>query len=128
MDGDLTCIAWNHAAMPFMFATGSHDGAVRIWTTPPAQDPNPHNIPTPNPYRDTSAVFRLNGSSNASSPRPSRPSSFVNEGIERTDSPTPEDLESVDGHTPRRSLDVLDAVGPSSLRVTRIKITPPDTT
>ncbi|KAG6829712.1 hypothetical protein H0H92_003747 [Tricholoma furcatifolium] len=31
--GDLTCIAWNHAAEdPFMFATGSHDGAVRIWT------------------------------------------------------------------------------------------------
>ncbi|KAK7023190.1 catabolite degradation [Favolaschia claudopus] len=30
---DLTCIAWNHAAEdPFMFATGSHDGAVRIWT------------------------------------------------------------------------------------------------
>jgi len=31
--GDLTCIAWNAAADPFMFATGSHDGAVRIWTT-----------------------------------------------------------------------------------------------
>jgi WD40 repeat protein len=30
--GDLTCIAWNPAADPFMFATGSHDGAVRIWT------------------------------------------------------------------------------------------------
>ena len=31
--GDLTCIAWNHAFEdPFMFATGSHDGAVRIWT------------------------------------------------------------------------------------------------
>ncbi|KAG5646394.1 hypothetical protein DXG03_003717 [Asterophora parasitica] len=34
--GDLTCIAWNHAAEdPFMFATGSHDGAVRIWTKRP---------------------------------------------------------------------------------------------
>ncbi|KAJ7204755.1 quinon protein alcohol dehydrogenase-like superfamily [Mycena pura] len=33
--GDLTCIAWNHATEdPFMFATGSHDGAVRIWTKP----------------------------------------------------------------------------------------------
>ncbi|KAF8649190.1 hypothetical protein AX16_005988 [Volvariella volvacea WC 439] len=33
--GDLTCIAWNHAAEdPFMFATGSHDGAVKIWTKP----------------------------------------------------------------------------------------------
>lgn len=34
--GDLTCIAWNHAVTePFMFATGSHDGTVRIWTKPP---------------------------------------------------------------------------------------------
>jgi len=33
--GDLTCIAWNPAAEdPFMFAAGSHDGAVRIWSTP----------------------------------------------------------------------------------------------
>jgi WD repeat-containing protein 26 len=31
--GDLTCIAWNPTADPFMFATGSHDGAVRVWTT-----------------------------------------------------------------------------------------------
>ena len=30
--GDLTCVAWNPAADPFMFATGSHDGAVHIWT------------------------------------------------------------------------------------------------
>ena len=29
-------MAWNQAATPFMFATGSHDGAVRIWTTPSA--------------------------------------------------------------------------------------------
>ncbi|KAF9063012.1 hypothetical protein BDP27DRAFT_1335856 [Rhodocollybia butyracea] len=35
LGGDLTCIAWNHAEdNPFMFATGSHDGAVRIWTKP----------------------------------------------------------------------------------------------
>lgn len=38
--GDLTCIAWNPAAEdPFMFATGSHDGAVRIWTRNPAGPP-----------------------------------------------------------------------------------------
>ncbi|KAK7044558.1 catabolite degradation [Favolaschia claudopus] len=37
--GDLTCIAWNHAAEdPFMFATGSHDGGVRIWTHLELQD------------------------------------------------------------------------------------------
>ncbi|KAG1834776.1 WD40-repeat-containing domain protein [Suillus variegatus] len=34
LGGDLTCVAWNHASdNPFMFATGSHDGAVRLWTT-----------------------------------------------------------------------------------------------
>lgn len=34
--GDLTCIAWNHAVSePFMFASGSHDGTVRIWTKSP---------------------------------------------------------------------------------------------
>ena len=40
---DLTCVAWNPAADPFMFATGSHDGAVRIWTSldQPAQ-PSPY--------------------------------------------------------------------------------------
>ncbi|EKM77352.1 hypothetical protein AGABI1DRAFT_108190 [Agaricus bisporus var. burnettii JB137-S8] len=33
--GDLTCIAWNQAASDsFMFATGSHNGAVRIWAKP----------------------------------------------------------------------------------------------
>ncbi|KAF9233428.1 hypothetical protein BU15DRAFT_53925 [Melanogaster broomeanus] len=34
LGGDLTCIAWNQSAEnPFMFATGSHDGGVRVWTT-----------------------------------------------------------------------------------------------
>lgn len=34
LGGDLTCIAWNPVADPFIFATGSHDGGVRIWTHP----------------------------------------------------------------------------------------------
>ncbi|KAL0959814.1 hypothetical protein HGRIS_011496 [Hohenbuehelia grisea] len=39
LGGDLTCIAWNHAAeAPFMFATGSHDGAVRVWSQPRHHD------------------------------------------------------------------------------------------
>lgn len=33
--GDLTCIAWNPSADPFMFATGTHDGGVHLWTIPP---------------------------------------------------------------------------------------------
>lgn len=41
--GDLTCIAWNHAFEdPYMFATGSHDGAVRIWTKRPEEEISDH--------------------------------------------------------------------------------------
>lgn len=40
LGGDLTCIAWNPASDPFMFATGSHDGGVRIWTSPPSSANN----------------------------------------------------------------------------------------
>lgn len=39
--GDLTCIAWNYGTDDtFMFATGSHDGGVRLWSTaaPPPTD------------------------------------------------------------------------------------------
>ena len=32
----MTCLAWNRAHdNPFMFATGSYDGAIRIWTKRP---------------------------------------------------------------------------------------------
>lgn len=35
MGSDLTCIAWNsHWEDPFMFGTGSHDGGVRLWSSP----------------------------------------------------------------------------------------------
>ncbi|KAJ6595621.1 WD40 repeat-like protein [Mycena vulgaris] len=48
--GDLTCIAWNPAAEdPFMFATGSHDGAVRIWTQP-AAGATTHEVRSPSPF------------------------------------------------------------------------------
>lgn len=31
VDGELTCLAWNHESKEFMFGTGSNDGTVRIW-------------------------------------------------------------------------------------------------
>ena len=38
LDGDLTCIAWNGAVdNVFTFATGSHEGSVRVWTTTPPE-------------------------------------------------------------------------------------------
>ncbi|KIJ06708.1 hypothetical protein PAXINDRAFT_177738 [Paxillus involutus ATCC 200175] len=43
--GDLTCIGWNYATDdPMMFATGSHDGKVRIYSTPP-EDSESDNTP-----------------------------------------------------------------------------------
>jgi len=33
--GDLTCVSWNQAVDPFMFAAGSHDGTVQFWTSSP---------------------------------------------------------------------------------------------
>ncbi|PFH48709.1 hypothetical protein AMATHDRAFT_196130 [Amanita thiersii Skay4041] len=65
--GDLTCIAWNHAAEdPFMFATGSHDGAVRIWTNPNLTDPHDSFIPRatspiqiPGLFAPSSSVLQL---------------------------------------------------------------------
>lgn len=51
----MTCIAWNPAADPFMFATGSHDGSVQIWTTPEISAS--HSRPTfPIPRTEVSAT------------------------------------------------------------------------
>ncbi|KAF5368873.1 hypothetical protein D9758_002838 [Tetrapyrgos nigripes] len=73
--GDLTCIAWNHAAEnPFMFATGSHDGAVRIWTKP--SEPSEYDPPSAAPSNRESMVEMTRSSS---------PYGF--EDLERTDSP-----------------------------------------
>ncbi|PBK89839.1 WD40 repeat-like protein [Armillaria gallica] len=70
LGGDLTCIAWNPAAEdPYMFATGSHDGAVRIWTRP-----------QPEPSDNTD-----NGGGSANfTPRTASPMPFE---MDRTDSP-----------------------------------------
>ncbi|KAI0783765.1 WD40 repeat-like protein [Abortiporus biennis] len=76
LGGDLTCVAWNHASDSFMFATGSHDGAVRIWTAPPASEPFP--TVTPAPSRATTNA--------ANTPRTSSPSPFDVDF--RTDSPS----------------------------------------
>jgi WD40 repeat protein len=41
-DGDLTGVAWNTSSDLPMFATGSHDGGVKIWTSP-IQQPSVNN-------------------------------------------------------------------------------------
>jgi WD repeat-containing protein 26 len=60
--GDLTCIAWNPAAEdPFMFGTGSHDGAVRIWSSPPSsqneQDQQQYGSTIPDIVTEDSSTF-----------------------------------------------------------------------
>ncbi|KAI6124581.1 WD40-repeat-containing domain protein [Pisolithus croceorrhizus] len=48
LGGDLTCLAWNQAVENvFMFATGSHDGAVRVWSTPPERSHTHTAVSTP---------------------------------------------------------------------------------
>ncbi|OJA11366.1 hypothetical protein AZE42_05152 [Rhizopogon vesiculosus] len=72
LGGDLTCIAWNHASdNPFMFATGSHDGAVRLWTTAPDYRPSPSELSRRLTARSTHSVT---------------PSPIRNNGV-RTDNP-----------------------------------------
>ena len=58
--GDLTCVAWNPAVDPFMFATGSHNGAVRIWTSvsAPLQDKRGRSGSV-TPLSDTSSQLHL---------------------------------------------------------------------
>ncbi|KAF7318792.1 Catabolite degradation [Mycena chlorophos] len=73
--GDLTCIAWNNAADdPLMFATGSHDGAVRIWMPPPASE---HQAPEPEPAADNE-------------PLPPQTALGVDDGLSSGTDPTPE--------------------------------------
>ncbi|KXN92165.1 hypothetical protein AN958_09257 [Leucoagaricus sp. SymC.cos] len=69
--GDLTCIAWNHAASnSFMLATGSHDGTVRVWSKPPDspdfvhEDDDGHELP----YLGDSDFFTFGAMSRSSSP------------------------------------------------------------
>ncbi|KAI0701045.1 WD40 repeat-like protein [Cytidiella melzeri] len=72
--GDLTCIAWNHAADHFMFATGSHDGAVRIWTNHTSENNSLSELPS-----------RAQSTNAAPTPRTGSPSLF--DVDYRTDSP-----------------------------------------
>lgn len=91
-DGDLTCIAWNHAAVPFMFSTGSHDGAVRIWTTPGGNTTGPQNQ-----RREEDDQEQMLGTDTL---RSDTPPPFSLDPLERTDSPTTQDeFESLDEHT-----------------------------
>jgi len=40
---DITCVAWNPVAEdPYMFAAGSHDGTVRVWTRVHPEDHTDH--------------------------------------------------------------------------------------
>lgn len=85
----MTCIAWNSAAEhPFMFGTGSHDGAVRIWSTPSSLDTSPRD--GSNPRTDPSSSRRRektkqeeNTPSPFDSPDPQNDTSSVARGSSR---------------------------------------------
>ena len=92
LGGDLTCIAWNPAAEPFMFATGSHDGGVRIWTSPPEP-----------PGAPTVVAFNPGPTSTSMTPQSGR-SSLLHVDVDyRTDSPLAEEEGFDLGDNPGRS-------------------------
>ncbi|KAF9009980.1 hypothetical protein BDQ17DRAFT_1347270 [Cyathus striatus] len=70
--GDLTALAWNHAAEdPFMFATGSHDGGLRIWTRP---DPEHNDMELTPIAMQMHVPSRSRATSFAHTTRPNTPS------------------------------------------------------
>ena len=96
--GDLTCVAWNPMADPFMFATGSHDGAVRIWTSL-------NHSSQPSPYPEF--TFQYEGRGGGVTPRTRSPSIFPPENDNR---PGPYSAEGgLKAHDLRASLDELGA-------------------
>ena len=97
--GDLTCLAWNPAAEPFMFATGSHDGAVRIWTT---IERSSH----PSPYIYPEFTFQSEGGGGGT-PRTRSPSIYRPENDNRLGSTSTEG--GLKAHELRASLDELGA-------------------
>jgi len=85
--GDLTCIAWNPALEPFMFSTGSHDGAVRIWTSPVSGNTAPPSIIEPSMDRSRSPH---------NTPRSATPLSSETQYLEpeqQTESPTQQEFD-----------------------------------
>ncbi|KAI0763501.1 WD40 repeat-like protein [Trametes elegans] len=111
--GDLTCIAWNHAWDTFMFATGSHDGGVRIWTTPLHFSASFDSLIPPS--RPTTTP--------ANTPRSASPARF--DADYRTDSPTVQmSAESQEGTT-ESTLEASDARGPGASSTTLIATSRP---
>ncbi|KAL1720516.1 hypothetical protein EV715DRAFT_250205 [Schizophyllum commune] len=91
--GDLTTLGWNYAVDdPFMFAVGSHDGAVRIWTKP-----NPNNLVVTLPPVDSPRDVLV---PSVSRQRSRSISPYPEITMSRTDSPVSQDYESfVDAET-----------------------------
>jgi len=93
--GDLTCLAWNPTADPFMFATGSHDGAVRIWTSL-------NHSSQPSPYPEF--IFQSEGGGGGT-PRTRSPSPYLRESDTKIGSSSTE--RGLRAHDLRASLDEL---------------------
>ncbi len=49
----MSCIAWNHVADPFTFATGCSDGVVKIWAAKDKKAPN-------DPWSEALPFFDIN--------------------------------------------------------------------
>ncbi|KZV65320.1 WD40 repeat-like protein [Peniophora sp. CONT] len=112
--GDLTCIAWNPAADPYIFATGSHDGAVRVWTTLPPGPTAPPSINEPPGQNSRPNSLIQRDRSPRPTPRSITPLSdtgsagqYLDAEQYRTESPTQQDFDvpthTIGTRTPNRS-------------------------
>ncbi|KAF7968597.1 hypothetical protein HWV62_30047 [Athelia sp. TMB] len=133
---DLTCIAWNsYWEDPFMFGTGSHDGAVRIWSSPsPGVDSGAEEQwSTPKQSNaDASLLMRKDskkpaaGSQFPVAPKPLRSQSSASSesGLLRLPSPGPVQF------SPYAGLDIppQNRLSPSYSTLPNIMITSPDDT
>jgi len=91
---DMTCLAWNRAHdKPFMFATGSYDGTVRIWTKRPhGSDDDPDNLENFDLGRNipqTYSSFELDPRMDSTHPQPEE-SSHSQQSLLSPDSPQPQ--------------------------------------
>lgn len=121
LGGDMTCIAWNPAAEFFMFATGSHDGTVQIWTTPgtPLRSLHP-TITTTTPRTEVSAIPRsVSGLSNLAPPIMPEPGHLFAPGgrqnVARSMEQTTPIYDLIKTPPPRKALGVSSLLPPNTL-------------
>lgn len=65
LQGQLTSFAWNRGSSDYMFATGTHDGTVQIWSIPdPEEEDDVPDPGSPSTYTDATSDAALSDDMN----------------------------------------------------------------